>query len=541
MSFSRRLFSRTTQFRSLGFTIDLKQGVIFNRHKRERIRAKTLQVLQVLLMNRQQVVSKQHLLETIWQGVVVQEQVLTQSIKELRDILGSEAIKTFPKTGYQWIAPVKPIISWQAKAFLAALVCCFATVIALASYWMVQSQTPHLNIAFLPVENDIPDEIHQRVPLRGMEYLSQQLQHHSDLRVIGHDQVLYALEHTKASTSLQPTQEVLVSLQRKLAANLIVLTRITGYPQDYQLHYTLMFEHNIEKGVEFAQTIEQSFDKLIASLAKRYAGEYQLTEQNWQSDFSNEAFARGVELYLKQAYQQAIPLFSSALQVEPNLLAARRYLAASYANLRQEGKAIAILQYTTQLPYIENTRELIRAHLMIGYLLINWPQGEPRSQELQAAQHHIEQAQKLAQNQQDKLFIAYTYEELGKIKRLQGEFEHAAQLLTQALEYHRSFYGQYGQTAALIELAKVKADQGQFSSANQYLEQAQEIADDNGAPANQIWVLLAKADIARLKNELIKAEQYAVQAQSIARNSDQPHLISRVEAWFNDRSPYSLN
>ncbi|CAM4237539.1 winged helix-turn-helix domain-containing protein [Pseudoalteromonas byunsanensis] len=541
MGFSKGLFTRATQFRSLGFIIDLKQGVISKEHRHHRVRAKTLQVLQMLLLNHQQVVSKQRLLETIWQGVVVQEQVLTQSIKELRDVLGADTIKTFPKAGYQWVAPVRPVISAKVKASLLMVVSCCAIAITVASNLMVETQKSHLNIAFLPVENDIPDEIHQWVALRGMEYLSQQLQSHSDLQVIDHDRVLYAFEYTKASASLQPTEQVLVGLQRKLAANLIVLTRITGYPQDYQLHYTLMFEHGIEKGVEFAQTIEQSFDKLIAMLAQRYAGQYQFAKQKWHSDFSNEAFARGVELYLKQAYQQAIPLFSSALQVEPSLLAARRYLAASYANLHRQGEAIAILQQTVELPSNENTRELIRAHLMIGYLLINWPQGELREKELQEAQYHIEQAQELAQDQQDRLFIAYTYEELGKIKRLQGEFEQAIELLTQALEYHQSFYGQYGQTAALIELARVKAQQRQFPDANQYLEQAQEIADDNGAPANQIWVLLAKADIARLQNKLIEAEQYALLAQSIARYSDQPHLISRVEAWFNDRSPYSLN
>ncbi|WP_105169971.1 tetratricopeptide repeat protein [Pseudoalteromonas sp. T1lg23B] len=539
MGFSKGLFRRASQFKSLGFVIDLKLGVISKARMCHRVRAKTLQVLQILLLNNHQIVSKQRLLEAIWQDVVVQEQVLTQSIKELRDIFGADAIKTFPKAGYQWVAPVRPLVS--VKASVLVLASCCAIVIALLSSLVATPHKAHLNIAFLPVENAIPDEIHQWVPLRGMEYLSQQLQHHSDLQVIGHDQVLYALEYSKATASLQPTEDMLVRLQRKLAANLIVLTRITGYPQDYQLHYTLVFEHSIEKGVEFAQTIEQSFDKLIAMLAKRYAEQYQLTGKNWHSDFSNEAFARGVELYLQQAYQQAIPLLSSALQVEPNLLAARRYLAASYANLDRQGEAIAILQHTIELPSIENTRELIRAHLMIGYLLINWPQGEPRVKELQDAQSHIEQAQKLAQNQQDKLFIAYTYEELGKIKRLQGQFEQATQLITQALEYHQSFYGQYGQTAALIELARVKAEQGQFSLANQYLKQAQDIADDNGAPANQIWVLLAKADIARLQNELIKAEQYAVHAQSIARHSDQPHLISRVEDWFNDRSPYSLN
>lgn len=532
---------RTHKYKCLGFYIDLKQGVISKNGKNQAVRAKTLQVLIMLIQHADEVVSKKRLLDIIWHDVVVQEQVLTQSIKELRDVLGSQVIKTFPKDGYQWVAPITAINTRNRIAVFIGAIIGIGLLLTLIISVNSKQQGNAFSIAFLPVENDISDNIHQWVPLRGMEYLSRQLKANTDLTVIGHDQVLYVLEHRSEYGMQSLDANKLAFLRQKLEATVLVYTRLTGYPQDFQLHYTLFFEYGIEKGVEFAKSIEQSFEQLNVTLAHKYASQRHANVQNWDSDFSNEAFARGVELYLKQAYQQAVPLFLAALQTEPNLLAARRYLAASYANQGLHSKAITLLMTTVEQSGAFDNRELIRAHLMIGYLLINWPQGKARIMELSDAQFYIEKAQTLAQTQQDELFIAYTYEELGKIKRLQGDFQQATKLVTKALEYHQSFYSQYGQTAALIELARIAAQQQQFGVAGAYLEQAQKIADDHAAPANQVWVLLAKADIAKQQNKLTEAEQLALSAQQVARYSDKPHLITRVAAWFNDQSPYTVN
>ncbi|TMP73734.1 CadC family transcriptional regulator, partial [Pseudoalteromonas ruthenica] len=92
----------------------------------------------------------------------------------------------------------------------------------------------------------------------------------------------------------------------------------------------------------------------------------------------------------------------------------------------------------------QQNRELIRAYLMIGYLKLHWPHADDRARELQQASEHIALAKQLAEQQQDKLFIAYSYEELGKIKRLQGQYVQAIRLLTLALSYHQEFNSTYG-------------------------------------------------------------------------------------------------
>lgn len=72
---------------------------------------KVMQVLALLASTPGELVTKERLLETVWSGVFVGDDVLTRAISELRRVLVDDArsphiIQTIPKTGYRLIAPV---------------------------------------------------------------------------------------------------------------------------------------------------------------------------------------------------------------------------------------------------------------------------------------------------------------------------------------------------------------------------------------------------------------------------------------------------
>jgi DNA-binding winged helix-turn-helix (wHTH) protein len=78
------------------------------------IRNNEAKLLAFFLANPQQVFSKEAILENVWAGKVVSEQAVFQAISNLRTLFGDEAIKTFPKKGYQWqidLQPAPPVIS----------------------------------------------------------------------------------------------------------------------------------------------------------------------------------------------------------------------------------------------------------------------------------------------------------------------------------------------------------------------------------------------------------------------------------------------
>ncbi|TMP27285.1 CadC family transcriptional regulator [Pseudoalteromonas rubra] len=534
--------------------VDLVKGTATTLDGPQDIRAKTLAVLQVLIQYSGEVVTKTLLLDTVWRGVVVQEQVLVQSVRELREILGADAIKTHPRIGYQLtLQPVPISISKQAQKYsvtglLSVLVLTMAGV--LLSQWREADLSPerYPTVAFLPVDNAILDDVHVAVPLTGLTYLSEHTRQESALPVVTAEHVLTTISHSPwysddtVQIRLSRRQDVLQLLER-LGADLLVETRLSGFPQDMQLQYTLHFMHSEEQGVVFAASPELAYQTLITRLTARYGEHTQTLHTQRNLDFSNEAFARGVQLYLSRNYQEAIALLRSALNHTDDPLTVRRYLAASLANQGDVSAALALLRQNIVEKGTDpvTRRERMRANLMTGYLLVNWPQADERAQELERAQQYIATAHEQATDIADQLFIAYALEELGKIKRIQGRYSEASRLLHSALGYHQRFDAIYGQTNALIELARIATEQGEQKEAARLFEQAHQVAKASNAIPNQIWIWLAQADLLRQSQQVEQAHRLASRARALARDADDPVLIERVEAWFARAPIYTVN
>ena len=66
-------------------------------------------LLQFFLSAPEAIHSKDAIMDSVWQGKVVSEQVVFQTISQLRGILGDHVIKTFSKKGYKWQLPITVI------------------------------------------------------------------------------------------------------------------------------------------------------------------------------------------------------------------------------------------------------------------------------------------------------------------------------------------------------------------------------------------------------------------------------------------------
>ncbi len=90
--------------------IQPRQNRIRGPEKTARVEPKVMDVLLCLAQKPGEVVTRDHLLETVWAGTVVTDDVLTRSISELRKVFEDDprnpgVIETIPKTGYRLIAP----------------------------------------------------------------------------------------------------------------------------------------------------------------------------------------------------------------------------------------------------------------------------------------------------------------------------------------------------------------------------------------------------------------------------------------------------
>jgi len=84
------------------FEFDNESLLLTNNGEIQAIRHSEAKVLALLLEQADRVLNKEDILSHVWQHKIVSEQVVFQNISHLRNLFGNDAIKTFPKRGYQW-------------------------------------------------------------------------------------------------------------------------------------------------------------------------------------------------------------------------------------------------------------------------------------------------------------------------------------------------------------------------------------------------------------------------------------------------------
>ncbi len=96
------------------FRFDPRRRLLWEEGKRVSVHPKALDLLLVLLENRDRVMSKEQLVQALWPSTVVEESNLTQNIFQLRRALGEDAhnhqhIVTLHGSGYRFVSNVRPV------------------------------------------------------------------------------------------------------------------------------------------------------------------------------------------------------------------------------------------------------------------------------------------------------------------------------------------------------------------------------------------------------------------------------------------------
>jgi TolB-like protein len=104
-----------------GFTLDPGRGLLRQDGSIVQLRAKSLELLLFLAANAGRVVTKDELLEVVWNGMAVTEDSLTQCVHDVRRALGDstqELIRTVPRRGYLFAvtAEAKPAAQGESPA-----------------------------------------------------------------------------------------------------------------------------------------------------------------------------------------------------------------------------------------------------------------------------------------------------------------------------------------------------------------------------------------------------------------------------------------
>jgi TolB-like protein len=96
-------------FRFERYELDLKRGYLRADDREIALRPKSFEVLRYLVENAGRLVAKDELIKAIWPNVIVADEALSRCISDVRaalDDTGQRIIKTLPRRGYRFAAPV---------------------------------------------------------------------------------------------------------------------------------------------------------------------------------------------------------------------------------------------------------------------------------------------------------------------------------------------------------------------------------------------------------------------------------------------------
>ena len=106
---------QSKQLRFDRYVLDLDRGCLLRDGKEIALRPKTFAVLRYLVENSGRLVSKDELFAAVWPNLAVTDDVLVQSIGELRRALaddGPRLIKTIPRRGYRFESVIGCCFTW---------------------------------------------------------------------------------------------------------------------------------------------------------------------------------------------------------------------------------------------------------------------------------------------------------------------------------------------------------------------------------------------------------------------------------------------
>jgi adenylate cyclase len=106
-------------FQFEGYTLDVACNALRTANREVALRPKTFELLRYLVENPGRLVTKEELLKAIWPNVTVSDQVLTHCVGEVREAIGDgdqAMIKTIPRRGYRFVAPVSRIAASATAA-----------------------------------------------------------------------------------------------------------------------------------------------------------------------------------------------------------------------------------------------------------------------------------------------------------------------------------------------------------------------------------------------------------------------------------------
>lgn len=453
------------------------------------LRPKTFELLCLLASNPKAIHSKSEILATVWHGAVVEEQVIFQSINEIRKEIGlSEAIKTYPRRGYKWEIPISIIndgsvvpainapevkLKQAVKSPVALITVIIVTL--LITFLVVNKNASinrnedlvHKGILILPFDVSSMNEHQQWLRYGGMEGLIRRISPNKDMTVFHLEDVIEILNRIDVGE-----RRDIIKIFAKSGASHILQTSLSGNPGEFNVVYTIYSRTNRMTHTVQANTIEHVFTSLVnifeEAIGENLASEFNVFDQGLQNDL----IAKALKFLEIDDLTSALPFIQSAVINDPDNILASYLLVKINMELNQIDQVLVAVD--TALGIAER-KPLGEYKHRLQYFK---GAGLAASGELTQAEMTLLESKDLARKNNDWLYYAYSQSILAKIKLIQNQHQEAFTLFQSALEYQTLLNCPMGIAQGYLDFVDYYLKTGDQSIARQEFKKAETLAHE---------------------------------------------------------------
>ena len=363
-----------------GFELDLQSGVFSRNGKKNRLQGQPLQLLELLLQQPGQTVTREQIQQHLWpDGTVVEfDHSVNAAVKRLRESLGDDAekptfIETIPRRGYRFIArvengalpasaaverhlgPVLPLgptprLWTKRRSIVTAGVAAILIVAALAT-WRVFSARPVLAetdvILLASFVNKTGDPIFDNSLDKALEV---KLTESPFLSLFPEAAVRRTMGMMRHDPNERVTQELGIEICKRQGLKAVVVPEIDAFGSKYLITLEAIEARN-QRTIARRQQEAETKDGVIAALGKaasqmrRQLGESlsSLEKYNAPLDLATtsslealQAYSTGQTLYRSGGRHEAIPLYERAVELDPQFCSAYGALGSAYHSVGDE-------------------------------------------------------------------------------------------------------------------------------------------------------------------------------------------------------------
>jgi len=486
------------------------------------LRPKTFELLFLLASNPQAVHSKSEILASVWQGSVVEDQVVFQSINEIRKEIGlSEVIKTYPRRGYKWEIAVSivddnaitsvtknestlvknPNLIFLSVAFILvifALTFIYLTVSDNRSTVQANKSAnstvtenkvqAHTGILVLPFNVSSLDESQQWLRYGAMEGLIKRISPNQTVTVFHLEDAIEILNRIPVGE-----RGDIEKIFAKSGAAYVLEISLSGQPGELNVVVNIY-----SRTTRVTKTIQvTSLEHLLTSLVAIFeeSSDENITFEAgvFGQQLQNDLIAKAIQFLEVNDFTSALSFVESAVINDPQNIIAHYFVVKINLELGNVDKALTAVNHALETISKEKLGKYEHRLLYFkGTALAG-------TGELLAARHTLSAAEQLAKENKDWLYYAYNQSMLGGLSLAHQQYDQAYQRYHSALGYQELLNCPMGIAQGHLDFADFYLRKGDVLSSIKSFNKAQSLVQKKNLKQVSAMLSAMEEKISRVK------------------------------------------